>query len=154
MHLTGRSVLVLLVGLVPVVLLGRRAEVAFAVLGLWLLVWLILVGIDLVVAGSARAVVVERRAPERMRLGERAEATLLITNTGRRRITGVVRDAWEPSAGALITRSPLRLPPGERRAVRTVLEPRRRGERLHLPLWQLRAAWTRSAETPQCRDAY
>ncbi|MCJ1704818.1 MULTISPECIES: DUF58 domain-containing protein [unclassified Rathayibacter] len=129
MHLTGRSVLVLLVGLVPVVLLGRRAEVAFAVLGLWLLIWLILVGVDLAVAGSARAVALERRTPDRVRLGERAEATLLITNTGRRRITGVVRDAWEPSAGALATRSPLRLPPGERRAVRTVLEPRRRGER-------------------------
>ena len=129
MHLTGRSVLVLLVGLVPVVLLGRRAEVAFAVLGLWLLVWLILVGVDLAVAGSARAVVLDRRTPDRVRLGERAEATLLITNTGRRRITGIVRDAWEPSAGALATRSPLRLPPGERRAVRTLLEPRRRGER-------------------------
>ncbi|KQP97573.1 MULTISPECIES: DUF58 domain-containing protein [unclassified Rathayibacter] len=129
MHLTGRSVLVLLVGLVPVVLLGGRAETAFGVLGLWLLLWLVLVGVDLVVAGSPRAVVVERRVPDRVRLGEQTEAVLLITNTGRRRIRGAVRDAWEPSAGAAATRSALRLPPGERRAVTTVLVPRRRGER-------------------------
>ncbi|PPH15892.1 DUF58 domain-containing protein [Rathayibacter sp. AY1G1] len=136
MHLTGRSVLVLLVGLVPVVLLGGRSEVAFAVLGLWLLAWAVLVGIDVAVAGSPRAVVLERRVPDRVRLGERAEATLLVTSTGRRRITGVLRDAWEPSAGALETRSPLRLPPGERRAVTTVLEPIRRGERraLHVTI--------------------
>ncbi|KZX19778.1 DUF58 domain-containing protein [Rathayibacter tanaceti] len=129
MHLTGRSVLVLLIGLVPVVLLGGRAELAFAMLGLWLLVWAVLVAVDLIAAGSARAVSLERRVPDRVRLGERAETILLVTNTGRRRITGLVRDAWEPSAGALATRSPLRLPPGERRAVTTVLAPRRRGER-------------------------
>ena len=129
MFLTGRSVLVLLVGLVPVVLLGGRAEAAFAVLALWLLAWAVLVGVDLVVAGSARAVSVERQVPDRVRLGESAETTLLITNTGRRRIVGVVRDAWEPSAGALVSRAPLRLPPGERRAVVTPLRPRRRGER-------------------------
>ncbi|QHC67223.1 DUF58 domain-containing protein [Rathayibacter sp. VKM Ac-2759] len=129
MHLTGRSVLVLLLGLVPVVLFGGRAETAFGVLGLWLLLWLVLVGVDLAVAGSPRAVVVERRVADRVRLGERAEAALLIANTGRRRIRGMVRDAWEPSAGAVATRSPLRLPPGERRSVTTVLVPRRRGER-------------------------
>ncbi|PPF15024.1 DUF58 domain-containing protein [Rathayibacter rathayi] len=139
MHLTGRSVLVLLVGLMPVVLLGGRTEVAFAVLGLWLLVWAVLVGIDIAVAGSPRAVALERRAPERVRLGERAEATLLVTNTGSRRITGVLRDAWEPSAGALVTRSPVRLPSGERHAIVTVLEPRRRGERraLHVTIRSL-----------------
>ncbi|PTL73366.1 DUF58 domain-containing protein [Rathayibacter caricis DSM 15933] len=129
MHLTGRSVLVLLVGLVPVVLLGGSAQAAVVVLALWLLAWCVLVGIDLLVAGSPRAIVLERSVPDRVRLGERAEAELLITNTGRRRITGVVRDAWEPSAGALRTCTALRLPPGERRAVTTVLEPRRRGER-------------------------
>ncbi|MBO0984862.1 DUF58 domain-containing protein [Rathayibacter sp. SD072] len=136
MHLSGRSVLVLLVGLVPVVLLGGRAQVAFAVLALWLLVWAVLVGVDLAVAGSPRAVRLERVVPDRVRLGERAEAELLITSTGRRRVRGVVRDAWEPSAGALRTRTALDLPSGERRAVRTVLEPRRRGERhaLHVTI--------------------
>lgn len=129
MFLTGRSVLVLLVGLVPVVLLGGRAGTAFAVLALWLLVWAVLVAVDLAVAGSPRTVLLERRVPDRVRLGERAEATLLIANTGRRRIVGLVRDAWEPSAGASGARAPLRLPAGERRALVTPLEPRRRGER-------------------------
>lgn len=129
MHLTGRSVLVLLLGLVPVVLLGGSATTAFAVLGLWLLAWAVLIGVDLVVAGSPRAVVLERRVPDRVRLGERVDATLLLANTGPRRIVGVVRDAWEPSAGALSSRAPLRLPAGERRAVVTALQPRRRGER-------------------------
>ncbi|MBF4463363.1 MULTISPECIES: DUF58 domain-containing protein [unclassified Rathayibacter] len=139
MFLTGRSVLVLLLGLVPVVLFGARAEVASLVLALWSLAWAGLVTLDLLVAGSPRAVALERRVPERARLGERAEAMLLLANTGRRHLRGTVRDAWEPSAGAVATRSALRLPPGERRAVTTVLEPRRRGERraLHVTLRSL-----------------
>ena len=46
-----------------------------------------------------------------------------------RRIRGLVRDAWQPSAGAATTRWPLDLPGGERRAFRTTLVPLRRGER-------------------------
>ncbi|PPI53013.1 DUF58 domain-containing protein [Rathayibacter toxicus] len=136
MFLTGRCVLVLSIGLVPIILLGGRAEVAFVVLALWLLAWGALVGVDLAVAGSPRSVLLERQLPERIRLGERVEATLFLTNSGQRRISGLVRDAWEPSAGAPSRRCPVSLPPGERRTVTTPLEPRRRGERraLHVTI--------------------
>jgi uncharacterized protein (DUF58 family) len=41
----------------------------------------------------------------------------------------VIRDAWQPSAGARPARRALRLPPGERRALTSTLTPTRRGER-------------------------
>jgi uncharacterized protein (DUF58 family) len=40
-----------------------------------------------------------------------------------------VRDAWQPSAGAQVTRHRLEIPAGERRAVSSALTPFRRGER-------------------------
>jgi uncharacterized protein (DUF58 family) len=72
---------------------------------------------------------VSRDLPARVRLGETVRAELQLTNTGPRTIRGLVRDAWQPSAGAAQTRSRLVLPAGERRIVATSLTPFRRGER-------------------------
>jgi len=121
---SGWFVALLGVGSVPVVLLDGLP----GLLG-WLLVVTILTAIDLAVAGSPRALRFERTAPARARLGETVETELLVTNTGRRPVRGVLRDAWQPSAGARPTRQPLRLPPRERRRLRTTLTPVRRGER-------------------------
>jgi len=121
---SGWFVALLGVGSVPVVLLDGLP----GLLG-WLLVVTILTAIDLAVAGSPRALRFERTAPARARLGEMVETELLVTNTGRRAVRGVLRDAWQPSAGARPTRQPLRLPPRERRRLRTTLTPVRRGER-------------------------
>ena len=56
--------------------------------------------VDLALAASPRRVAIERRVPGRVRMGADALSELYLTNTGRRMLRGVVRDAWEPSAGA------------------------------------------------------
>jgi uncharacterized protein (DUF58 family) len=124
MALSGRFVLLVALGIVPIVLLGDPA-----VLGGWLILVLALGAIDVILAGSPRAITLSRDLPERVRLGETAQSTLYLSNTGHRRIRGQVRDGWQPSAGASPGRHRLDLPAGERRAFRTTLTPFRRGER-------------------------
>lgn len=124
MALSGRFVVVLALGVVPILVLNDAVALWF-----WLALAVLLVAFDLVVAGSARQVRIARDLPARVRLGETVRAEVLITNTGRRRIRGVVRDAWQPSAGAAASRARASIPPGERRTVTTALTPFRRGER-------------------------
>ena len=124
MSLSGRAALLALVGLVPVALWPGWA----ALLG-WAAVVLLAVLIDLVLAGSPRALRVEREPVAAVRLGEPTEAYFVLSNTGRRRVHGLVRDGWQPSAGAGATRQPLDLPAGQRRRLSTTLTPTRRGDR-------------------------
>jgi uncharacterized protein (DUF58 family) len=127
--LSGRFVALLAVGAIPVVLLGRADAVAYAVLGGWLLLCLVLGAVDVTLAASPRRLVLSRDVPVRVRLHTEAEAQLFVTNTGSRLLRGTVRDAWEPSAGAATARARVAIPAGERRLVTTVLRPWRRGER-------------------------
>ncbi len=129
MTLTGRFVALLALGVVPIVLLGSTPGMAAAVLGLWVLALVGLGILDLTLAGSPRTIVLSRNLPPRVRLGESATSDLYLTNNGTRRLNMVVRDAWQPSAGAGNNRTPLVLPPGERRLVSLTLTPLRRGER-------------------------
>jgi len=124
MALSGWFVALLALGAVPTVVLG-----GWPGLGLWLALCAALVVIDLLLAGSPRALDFERELPARVRLGETVAARLLVGNGGRRRLRGVLRDAWQPSAGAAPTRVRLDVPAGERRAIATALTPVRRGER-------------------------
>jgi uncharacterized protein (DUF58 family) len=124
MALTGRAALLALLGVGFVALLP-----GWAGLGVWLLVVVATVVADLVVAGSPAGLAVERAAMASVRLGETAPSVLLVTNAGRRRVRGVVRDAWVPSAGANGDRHVLDVPPGERRRLTTPLVPTRRGTR-------------------------
>ncbi len=125
MILTGRSLALLLCGAVPAVL---RPE--FSTVWAWAGLCVVLVAADAVAAGSPRAITLTRVPSQQVRLGESGSTTLLVSNTGRRRFRGVLRDAWQPSAGAIGNRHALVLPPGERRAVTTPLRPTRRGDRL------------------------
>lgn len=130
MVITGRVPLLVLIGTVPVVVLGSfGADWAVGVIIAWLVLVVLLVLVDVGAAASPRRVRIERALPNAVRLGEPAEATLLLANPGGRRIRGIVRDAWQPSAGAVPTRWPLDLPGGERRPFRSTLVPVRRGER-------------------------
>ncbi|RZU64380.1 uncharacterized protein (DUF58 family) [Microterricola gilva] len=130
MAITPRFVLLLAIGAVPIVLLGGESlGTAAAVLGVWLLFALALLGVDLLLAASPRQLAAERVIPARVRLGESVDARLFLTNTGTRALRGIVRDAWQPSAGPERNRLGVALPPGERRAFSTVLTPFRRGER-------------------------
>lgn len=118
------------------VLLAALGLPAVALLPGWpgVLVWggglLCLMALDLALAASPRAVRVERDVPGRVRLDEAVVSELTLTNRSPRRLRGVVRDAWQPSAGATTTRHAVDVPPGERRRVATPLRPTRRGDRL------------------------
>jgi uncharacterized protein (DUF58 family) len=124
MIITGRAVLLALLGLLPVglspgwtTLLGWGLVVTAAVL------------VDLALAGSARAVTVQREPSPSVRLGAPVRADVLLTNPGRRRVRGLVRDGWQPSAGATPSRQAVDLPPGGRRRLTSTLTPTRRGDR-------------------------
>jgi uncharacterized protein (DUF58 family) len=129
MALTGRFVLLVALGVVPIVLLGNTVGSALAVLGAWLAFAVLLGGIDLALAASPRALAVSRALPARVRLGEEVMSELFLTNDGSRPLRGVVRDGWQPSAGAGNNRTRVTLPAGERRLITLPLRPTRRGER-------------------------
>ncbi len=124
MVISGWFIALLLAGAVPIVLLESPVLLLF-----WLLLVVILTTIDLLIAGSPRRVQLTREVPLRVRLGESVVATLIVQNTGTRAIRGIIRDAWQPSAGAHPTRTRVNIRAGERRAIRTGLTPVRRGER-------------------------
>lgn len=126
MVLTGRCTLLAALGLVAVVVLPS---------GWTLLAWtatvLLIVIIDIALAASPRAVRVERAVPAAVRRGETATSELYLTNLSRRTLRGLVRDAWQPSAGVVPqdARHVVTIPRQERRRVATRLVPTRRGDR-------------------------
>jgi uncharacterized protein (DUF58 family) len=122
--LSGRFVALLALGAVPIVVLGD-----WWVLYAWVALAVVLAVVDVLLAASPRQVRVSRDLPSKVRLGESVRADLVVRNGGKRMIHGVLRDAWQPSAGAVNSRHPLRVPAGERRVISTELTPFRRGER-------------------------
>lgn len=90
---------------------------------------LVLVGIDLALAGAPGRLRIERRQPDPVRLGESSTTALWITNTGSRRARGLLRDAWVPSAGIRPARRGLDVGAGRSRWVESTLTPTRRGRR-------------------------
>ncbi|MFV0460078.1 MAG: DUF58 domain-containing protein [Actinomycetales bacterium] len=123
MALTGRAVLLALAGL-PVTLLGGWASLIF-ILG-----WLALLALDFWLAASPKSLAYERLPLPHVRLGGSVQIDLLVTNTGSRRLRGLIRDGWQPSAGLAQPRQPLDVPAGERRRVTFAATPTRRGDRL------------------------
>src|SRR3954447_13478561 len=124
MALTGRVPLLLLLGMVPVVLAPGLPTVR-----LWWLATAVLVGADLLLALSPRRLTVTREPVAPVRLGVAGATSLLLTNPASRRLRAVVRDAWQPSAGARGERHAVVLRGGERTRVTTVLHPTRRVDR-------------------------
>ncbi len=123
MAITGRVPLLLLLGLAAVVL-----RPSIGTMWLWVLVVLLLLALDLAIAPSTDAVAVERLPVGRIRVGQDTASMLAIENTGRRRLSLLVRDAWQPSADASDNRHRAHLTPGERSLLTTPLRPERRGE--------------------------
>jgi uncharacterized protein (DUF58 family) len=125
MILTGRLALVALPGVMIVgfavptfngVLLVTGALIALAL-------------VDAGLAASVRQVGFDRSGESRVRLGESANVTLAVRNSGRRRLHGQLRDGWPPSAGAAHDRFDLDIRPGERQRFTASLTPTRRGDR-------------------------
>jgi uncharacterized protein (DUF58 family) len=124
MTLTYRAVALALLGLVPVALWPHGNTVRW-----WWVVILVLVGLDVLLACSPRSLTFVREEPPQVRLGEQTSTSVLVTNTGGRRLRGAIRDAWPPSAGAATARHTLAVAAGERTRVTTTLTPTRRGDR-------------------------
>lgn len=124
MAVTGRTVLLLALGGVLVVLFPTLGTVYAWVGGVAALVLL-----DLLLAPSPRKLAMRREPTPSVRLNEVGQTDLYLTNEGRRRIRGILRDAWVPSAGATGNRHRINLPAGERARLTTQLQPMRRGDR-------------------------
>jgi uncharacterized protein (DUF58 family) len=123
MFLTWRVPVLVLLGIGPL-LLRPASGTAWAWIGLVLLLMLA----DVLLAPPRTALSVVRRAVGRSRQGEHYSTTLEVTWTGRRRARGLLRDAWQPSAGATGNRHRLEVGPGGRQVLTTDLRPARRGD--------------------------
>lgn len=123
MAITGRFVLVAFAGLVPLVLFPAWSTVLFVGLGLLLLLIL-----DLALAASPARLGLNRQQPGNVTLEGRVDSLVTVTNSTGRTLRAGIRDAWQPSAGALNPVQSLVVPPGERRRIAVTLVPRRRGD--------------------------
>ncbi|MEO3790487.1 DUF58 domain-containing protein [Nonomuraea sp. B10E15] len=125
MALTGRAGLLAAVGILVVMFAPLPGP---ALAGVCLLLAAAII-VDLVFAGAVRPLRFHRSGETLMRLGQRATVELVVENPGPRRVRGVLRDAWQPSAGASPRVAPLDVPAGERRKIVVTLDPTRRGDR-------------------------
>jgi uncharacterized protein (DUF58 family) len=124
MALTGRAPLLALLGILPVGLLPSGWTVLVV-----LLLLLSLVAVDVALAAPVSGLRLTRSGATGCRLGTQAEVHLTVVNGGSRRMRGLLRDAWVPSAGAAPQVQHVDIPTGERRVLTTTLTPTRRGDR-------------------------
>ena len=122
--LTGRAPWLLMLGLVAVVLQPTMTTV-----WIWWLVSACAIGGDLLLALSPRRLVISREHVRQVRLGVSGSTTLRLSNPSTRPLRGIVRDAWQPSAGAVDDRHTVTLRGGHSVTLRTGLTPTRRGDR-------------------------
>ncbi|SRX93172.1 hypothetical protein MSP7336_01407 [Mycobacterium shimoidei] len=124
MILTRRAGLAALACVFPITVSPWPAT-AFVVLMVALAAVILL---DAGLAASTRALRFSRGPNPSMRLGESANAVLLIHNNGRRRFRGQVRDAWPPSMRAQPSLHTVDIAAGSTQRVETSLRPVRRGD--------------------------
>ncbi|MER7662915.1 MULTISPECIES: DUF58 domain-containing protein [unclassified Streptomyces] len=130
MALTGRTALLAALGSLPVGILAPSWTGMLAVnapLSLAILC-------DYALAAPVRTLRFTRSGDTSVRLGERADVQLTITNPAARRLRADLRDAWPPSSWVAGTeqaasRHKVTVPAGERRRITTTLRPTRRGDR-------------------------
>lgn len=125
MAITGRAAAVALAGVL--VVLAFRSWLAVLAVAAAILV---AIAADLMLAAPIRSLIMAREGDRRVRLGETAKITLTIVNPGDRTLTGTIRDAWPPSAGATPRDASIKVPPAGRAEHRTTLTPTRRGDRI------------------------
>ena len=123
MVITGRVPMLLALGLVPVVL-----RPAMGTVWGWLLLVALVTVTDWLLAVRPATLAVRRAKIGSVRLGDEAESRLMVTNRGDRTVRALVRDAWQPTAGATGNRHRVRLAAGDATALTTGLRPRRRGD--------------------------
>lgn len=128
MFVTGRLALLIALGVAPLVLLSTAGAPAWAVAGGWVVLCAAIAATDTALAADPRRTEITRTLPERALRDEPLVGELRVRNLGSRTLRALVRDAWQPTAGALEERLAFTVPPGERRAAPLALLPRRRGE--------------------------
>jgi len=123
MVLTGRAALAALAGGLAVLIAasGTALLIVNAVL-------LAALTADVVLAASIARLTVSRAGDARIHLGQSGTVTVTVANGGRRRLRGLVRDGWRPSAAAQPERAALDLPAGGPGTIVTTLTPARRGD--------------------------
>ena len=124
MSLTGRVPLLVLLGVVALVVRPAGGTAAW-----WVLAVALLVVVDVLLAPRPDRLTVTRRPTGQVRQGQATGTDLLVANPGGRRVRGVLRDAWQPSAGATGNRHRLDLAAGDQVRLTTPLVPTRRGDR-------------------------
>ncbi|QPM72736.1 DUF58 domain-containing protein [Mycobacterium avium] len=124
MILTGRTGLVALICVLPIALAPWPATVFTALLA----ALAVAVAVDAALAASPARLRYIRSPDRSARLGQHADAALLIHNDGPRRFRGQIRDAWPPSARARPRLHPVDIPAGQHQHIATRLEPVRRGD--------------------------
>ena len=122
MSITWRVPVLVLLGIGPVLLRPEAGTV-----WLWLLLVALLLALDVALAPSRTTLSVVRRPLRRTRQGDPTTTTLEVT-AGPRRVRGVLRDAWQPSAGATGNRHQLDLAAGTQSVLTGDLRPVRRGD--------------------------
>lgn len=133
MAISGRFVLLVLLGLVPVLLLPGWGTV-FATAA----VLAALATVDVLLAAPLKHVQMQRPDPGNVTLNSTIDTRLSVSNDGSRRLRGSLRDAWQPSAGARNPVQDIDIPAHESRRVSVRLRPVRRGD-LKSPHVTLRA---------------
>ncbi len=123
MTITGRVPLLLALGLVPVVL-----RPAMGTVWGWLLLVVLVTLVDWWLAIRPATLTFRRAEIGPVRLGYAAESRLTVVNPGTRTVRALVRDAWQPTAGASGNRHHVRLAAGDATTLSTDLCPRRRGD--------------------------
>jgi len=124
MAVTGWFVALVALGVVPII--ATDSDLALLV---WLALVAVLTTLDVLLAASPRRLRLRRELPAAVRLGESAVARLVVVNDGGRTLRGLLRDAWQPSAGAAPTRRRVVLRPGRAVTLTATLTPFRRGDR-------------------------
>ncbi|MHA7241077.1 DUF58 domain-containing protein [Arthrobacter sp. TMS1-12-1] len=122
MVITGRLVLLALLGVVPVIVYPGATSIL-----LWTLLLAVVAGLDLALAASPRRVGLQRTLPESVRLGEECASDVILRNDTPRSLRATVREAWQPSAGAVDPEQSVVVPSGEARRMTVRLRPTRRG---------------------------
>jgi uncharacterized protein (DUF58 family) len=124
MILTGRAGLAALICVLPVAFSPWPAIAFAALLG----VLAAAVCLDMALAANTRRLLFTRSGDTAARLGQPVDAVLVVEHPGPRRLTGVVRDAWAPSARAEPRMHTVNIAAGQRVRVVTALRPVRRGD--------------------------
>ena len=121
MTVSSRVAALVAIGIIPIMLSPTPGTLAT-----WLLFVIVLTLVDAILAPSPRKLQITRQAPETVRANERSVSVIHVGGA-KRTMRGVLRDAWQPSAGATANRHKFKLSPGQFEDFSTALLPTRRG---------------------------